>query len=56
MTVNMSEQAKVILHPTDFSPASDLALAHALRLAIVSVHDRSADFLVNRVATGTSIR
>lgn len=36
MTVNMSDQAKVILHPTDFSPASDLALAHALRLAITN--------------------
>jgi nucleotide-binding universal stress UspA family protein len=35
MTVQ-SDQAKVILHPTDFSPASDLALAHAIRLAITN--------------------
>ncbi len=29
-----SDVAKYILHPTDFSPASDLAFAHALRLAL----------------------
>lgn len=29
-------KVEIILHPTDFSPASDLALAHALRLAITN--------------------
>lgn len=29
-------KAEMILHPTDLSPASDLALAHAIRLAITN--------------------
>ena len=31
-----SNKAQVILHPTDFSPASEIAMAHALRLAITN--------------------
>lgn len=31
-----SEPARFILHPTDFSPESDLAFAHALRLAVTN--------------------
>lgn len=28
--------ARFVVHPTDFSPASELAFAHALRLAVTS--------------------
>lgn len=31
-----SDTARFILHPTDFSPASELAFAHALRLALTN--------------------
>lgn len=34
MKIDNNKSVKVILHPTDFSPDSDRALAHALRLAI----------------------
>jgi nucleotide-binding universal stress UspA family protein len=33
---HFSDPAKYILHPTDFSPSSDLAFAHALRLALLN--------------------
>lgn len=36
MEIDNSKRARVILHPTDFSPDSDRALAHALRLAITN--------------------
>lgn len=36
MEIDINKRARVILHPTDFSPNSDLALAHALRLAITN--------------------
>ncbi len=41
-----SEPAECILHPTDFSPGSDLALAHALRIAL----ENRADLILLHVA------
>ena len=32
----LSEPARIILHPTDFTQQSDVALAHALRLALTN--------------------
>lgn len=36
MPTDINNQVRIILHPTDFSPASNLALAHALRLALTN--------------------
>ncbi len=43
---DFSDPAQCILHPTDFSPSSDLALAHALRLALLN----QADLILLHVA------
>ncbi len=43
---DFTEPAKCILHPTDFSPASDLAFAHALRIAL----ENKADLILLHVA------
>jgi nucleotide-binding universal stress UspA family protein len=46
----VDRKVEIILHPTDFSPASDLALAHALRLAITN----KADLRIFHVADDAS--